>query len=936
MQTTLCALAFQAHREILSSFDFLLTGRFLLLVAPPIQNTEDAIHLKDAKNLDYDQSAIAIAQLYRLSCKKYRTYPISMIIKGIAEETCDLSSLSLLSTNLKPLAAIMSSLSHLRSLNFSNNNFKEAGGLILAKGLTFNLRRLVTLNLSNNALGSVAGVEVCRAFKTMHALQNINLSKNCLEDTVLKTLSSNFATKSKKVSVDLSYNNFSDDGVAAFAEIITTCLVNLNMEWNQVSHVGMEAIGKCIADQHPNRCLLESLNLSYNSIGDTGAAICCNIAMSCRGLHSLKLSNNGISAMGGWYICNSFDFCALSTIDLSGNNLSLDVVCSFLSELNLRKGGALALTDLDLSGVSLTPSLSNCPVRDLDSSNLCLDLSSPVDHCVAEIVRRRCHRDAVKVITLNVNGHPATMKRHFPTQGTLKLHMEDNDKSARRSTRTAGSHQNIYVELDMSAPVEKKVAIAQLIDHAIRVADGAATADAPKIFVKKLKFNGKMGGVTASREWFDTTTTGIISYELNDNYLGLSANITCELDVLRPRMEMERTLARVKREGGAAEHIYKCMFDGDLKQWERYFMRECAETNEGDGEVGGAGKGDVERKRVFIHPQLVLPKEGEMSVEIQPTRPIGICSEYVELNLAVPEDRNLAYIYCFRSRYCVGEGLLDPLIDGEVNEGIKNLYKGQHELPTEGIFTFIYIITRPMQGLLKAGCKVEGLRLRDRHEHHFCLDLGEDGDRTLAQFLRGRCMGSNTSSKCVMMHVKLGDDCIRHGKVVDDSWEFPREGTLTFDFVPCVGIGVMDVAEKWLDGVSALLKAINDDFVRGSFLQNLMNRGGNVNISSAQLGRIMECMDTMDGKAHAFVTFQDFVTDILDGFEHLGANVGSLAGTTNGLMLMAGKGLLCVQMDKTKMCSPRKKFDGGGDSNASEKEDEVAEATEVTPNKKNK
>ena len=128
-----------------------------------------------------------------------------------------------------------------------------------------------------------------------------------------------------------------------------------------------------------------------------------------------------------------------------------------------------------------------------------------------------------------------------------------------------------------------------------------------------------------------------------------------------------------------------------------------------------------------------LPNSGHIEIELWPHNPVCVYAEMVELDLSDLKQRNLANIYAFRNRYCVCEGIMNPLLNDV--ERLDGFQEQGFEFPKEGNVSFTYVVTRPKKGLLKA---------RDFSSTFFCLELNSVKDYKLATALRTMCLGVNS------------------------------------------------------------------------------------------------------------------------------------------------------------------------------------------------
>jgi len=105
-------------------------------------SSDYGLSMSDARMFDFNEEAMRIAGAYRLACKKYKTLPISKVLRQLDEDELDVADLHLQHLNIQAICDTVPHLNRLHVLNLSKNNLKQEGGLALAEAMRENLRRL--------------------------------------------------------------------------------------------------------------------------------------------------------------------------------------------------------------------------------------------------------------------------------------------------------------------------------------------------------------------------------------------------------------------------------------------------------------------------------------------------------------------------------------------------------------------------------------------------------------------------------------------------------------------------------------------------------------------------------------------------------------------------------------------------------------------------
>ncbi|GMH52795.1 hypothetical protein TL16_g01308 [Triparma laevis f. inornata] len=802
------------------------------------ENSEYAIAQKDAIMFDFDEVGMKAAASYRRSCLKHRTRPHNIVLERMSRDGIDvvnLSNMQLLTTNLRPVAEMITNMNHLHVLDMSNNNLKEEGGNVLAEAMSRNLRRLITLNLSNNDFKN-SGLALAQSLRGMHAIQAVNLSRNGFEDDVLKSVAACLTNKSKSLSLDLSYNKFTCESVK---HLSLARFTSLNLSWNLVGPAGAIHFAKELRNSSARN---ETLDLSYNRIGDEGCAALVMCAMTSEKISYINVRSNGITHVACHLLTLALPyFRSIVKFDISENVLTRGVVNELLRALNnhhnrhhtnagrelvfeaqktYRKLEGLPeeeeeeeivskrITSVMMESTSVTTPTPYVP--DLFQFSYVLDLSFGVQHLLAEVLRHRVLESEVEVISGFVDGKHFVARNKLPWNGLFTLHLNAREVQ-KKAEKGPVHHGHLQLKLDLSNPTQKKVAIAHLIAHhenkmtidpknmsnSKKYGTAPTSSEEVNYTTKNIKYNNRRNTIV-NKPWLNMIDTGFMSYDLHESNLHLHGLVKLDLGG-GGRNEILNVLERVLGESSELEYVGRSKLNDEFFHYAEIFVRPSADPN------GGGGKG-AKVPMTPLDPEINLPSVGKIELEIYPNNPRCVYAESVELDLTNLQHRNLANIYAFRNRYCVGEGMMNPMVNGFRVEG---MLEPDFTFPEDGTLTFVNIVTRPKRGMVKA---------RFTGQTTFRLDLNDVQDYKLATAMRTMCLGFNSSCTSVITNCMYEGEAVLFGQIVDETWSLPTAGRLSFSFVPCVGVG-KETGGGVVDSVCEYVKGLSDDILRVDFLR---------------------------------------------------------------------------------------------------------------------
>ena len=321
-------------------------------------------------------------------------------------------------------------LSQLRNQSTADLSAKNLGGgedegfCYVVDALSFN-ERLVAVDFSKNAIGSVGAHQLAQALASNTALQNIVMDTNNIGDEGASALASALTGGSQVKTLGLGSNGIGDGGVNALAEMLkgNTVLESIELNSNSIEDVSglCEAIrvttslkrlnlsdnyvedGTSLASALKENTSIEELVLSGNALGDEGVIAICEALKQRQGanLRTLELANVSISPEAMGAISDLVGACStLETLNLSMNEWGDGGAFKLGTALEAAK----SLVNLDCSAASLeSPGAMALASGLKDHSNLKkLDLSqNPIGQAgVASVVDVLKHDMGIEVLKL--------------------------------------------------------------------------------------------------------------------------------------------------------------------------------------------------------------------------------------------------------------------------------------------------------------------------------------------------------------------------------------------------------------------------------------------------------------------------------------------------------------------------------------------------------
>ena len=214
---------------------------------------------------------------------------------------------------------------------------------------------LVTLDLSCNDLGESGAAKILQALKINITLKTLFLSFNDIGVNGAKSLVNILCYNHTLKLLIISGNKIMDDGAIAISECFKisgsnnaklTSVKSLGLSANCLTLHSKTAIGTIIQEG-----ALESLDLSYNRLGESGAYEICKALQTNLTLKQLFLCNNDIGVKGALSIavalCHNH---TLEDLDISNNKILDDGAIAIAECLKTNR----TLTFLDVSHNNIT------------------------------------------------------------------------------------------------------------------------------------------------------------------------------------------------------------------------------------------------------------------------------------------------------------------------------------------------------------------------------------------------------------------------------------------------------------------------------------------------------------------------------------------------------------------------------------------------------
>ena len=177
----------------------------------------------------------------------------------------------------------------------------------------------------------------------------LDLSSRCLHSNIgVESLSQALTVNSSLTNLNLSHNSIGDTGAASLSQALTvnSSLTNLDLVSNSIGHTGAASLSQALTVNSS----LTNLDLSWNSIGHTGAASLSQALTVNSFLTNLNLRANSMGHPGAESLSQALKVnSSLTNLDLKENSIGDIGAESLFQALTVNS----SLTNLDLNSNSI-------------------------------------------------------------------------------------------------------------------------------------------------------------------------------------------------------------------------------------------------------------------------------------------------------------------------------------------------------------------------------------------------------------------------------------------------------------------------------------------------------------------------------------------------------------------------------------------------------
>ncbi|XP_034063823.1 protein NLRC3-like isoform X3 [Gymnodraco acuticeps] len=231
---------------------------------------------------------------------------------GLSETECEVLA-----------SALKSDSSHLRDLDLSNNALKDSGVERLSSGLKSPNCRLETLRLRDCSLSEISCSALASALKSNIHLRDLDLSKNCLQDSGVELLRDLLESPDCRLkSLSLRSCWLSEISCSALASALKSNihLRDLDLSLNALKDSGVELLGDLL--ESPD-CRLETLRLRGCMLSEISCSALASALKSNLHLRDLDLSHNTLQDSGVELLRDLLESpdCRLKTLRIRGETI---------------------------------------------------------------------------------------------------------------------------------------------------------------------------------------------------------------------------------------------------------------------------------------------------------------------------------------------------------------------------------------------------------------------------------------------------------------------------------------------------------------------------------------------------------------------------------------------------------------------------------------
>ena len=233
-------------------------------------------------------------------------------IQGIKLNECDLPPIDLSTLSFINFICIQSELTaidanpicrsaprHLKQLVLNYNPIGDSPVRIIAEMLQRRGFSVQDVQLIGCEVSDVGAMALAEALQSNTTLTKLGLSANLITDVGVTALCTSLSTESRLSDFQIGYNPFSEEGFQAIAEAL-----NRGVAFETLYIHGQIRSLSSIPEKQPivhalgfSKTLRE-LNLSFNYLGDAGAALIAQVLKMSRSVQTLYLSNCYIGNVG--------------------------------------------------------------------------------------------------------------------------------------------------------------------------------------------------------------------------------------------------------------------------------------------------------------------------------------------------------------------------------------------------------------------------------------------------------------------------------------------------------------------------------------------------------------------------------------------------------------------------------------------------------------
>ena len=208
----------------------------------------------------------------------------------------------------------------LTSLRLSSNRVGNRGARLIAEGVQYN-RKLTRLDLSDNGIGVDGANAIAQCLRHNHNLQYLDMTGNRITEKGAEELGHALKNNHGVSTLMLADNELGCDGAAAIAVALRSnaTLTELSLAHNDIHARGVRQLAEVLKQN----TTLSMLSLGSNPLGSDGyAAFSMCLAHKTRGLSKIDLSNTGLDEQAMKHLGDGLrENSSILSIDVSKNSI---------------------------------------------------------------------------------------------------------------------------------------------------------------------------------------------------------------------------------------------------------------------------------------------------------------------------------------------------------------------------------------------------------------------------------------------------------------------------------------------------------------------------------------------------------------------------------------------------------------------------------------